>query len=101
MMRAQRPPSRGCCACTGIVFTYRIVRQRHFNSPLPYPDLILHDIVMPTMGGYEAARRLRAIPALTRTLLIACSGSINEEKARQPGFNGWLLNPSAMVTCRR
>jgi|GraSoiStandDraft_4_1057263.scaffolds.fasta_scaffold723150_2 CheY-like chemotaxis protein len=57
------------------------------------PHLILHDIVMPTMGGYEAARRLRAIPVLAHTLLIACSGSINERKVRQAGFNGWLIKP--------
>jgi CheY-like chemotaxis protein len=59
------------------------------------PNLILHDIIMPEMDGYEAARRLRAIPTLARTLLIACSGLIDEQKAREAGFNGWLPKPIA------
>src|SRR5881227_948749 len=59
------------------------------------PNLILHDIMMPEIDGYEAARRLRASPNLARTLLIACSGLIDEHKAREAGFNGWLPKPIA------
>jgi CheY-like chemotaxis protein len=57
------------------------------------PDLVLHDILLPQMDGYEAARRLRAQPALSRTLLIACSASIDGAKARAAGFDGWLEKP--------
>src|SRR4051812_12229840 len=57
------------------------------------PDLILQDIAMPSMDGYEVARHLRTIPALARTILIACSGSVDEQRARQAGFDGWLVKP--------
>jgi DNA-binding response OmpR family regulator len=57
------------------------------------PDLILHDIVMPGLDGYEGARRLRGISLLSATILIACSGSVDETLARQAGFDGWLLKP--------
>jgi CheY-like chemotaxis protein len=57
------------------------------------PDLILHDIAMPSVDGYAAARRLRQVAALERTVLIACSGFLDEAKAREAGFDGWLHKP--------
>ena len=57
------------------------------------PDLILHDIAMRSVDGYEAARRLRQTPALAGTILIACSGFVDEAKAREAGFDGWLHKP--------
>ena len=57
------------------------------------PQLILHDIVMGPMDGYEAARRLRGTPGLAETVLIACSASVDEGKAREAGFDGWLIKP--------
>lgn len=56
-------------------------------------DLILHDLTMPVMDGYEAARGLRAMPALAGTLLIACSGSVDEAHAQRAGYDGWLEKP--------
>ena len=57
------------------------------------PDLVLLDLAMPGIDGYEAARRLRAMSALSSTQLIACSGSVDEKKARAAGFDGWLVKP--------
>lgn len=57
------------------------------------PDLILHDIAMPSMDGYEAARRLRSTHGLAETVLIAYSASVDEAKARAAGFDGWLIKP--------
>ena len=48
---------------------------------------------MPIIDGYEAARRLRTIPALALTVLVACSATVDEHKARQAGFDGWLIKP--------
>jgi CheY-like chemotaxis protein len=38
------------------------------------PDVILLDIRLPDMSGYEAARRLRRMPDGDRTLVVALSG---------------------------
>ena len=57
------------------------------------PDLVLHDIAMAGMDGHEAARRLRQLPLLTNTVVIACSGSVDEQRARAAGFDGWLVKP--------
>jgi CheY-like chemotaxis protein len=57
------------------------------------PDLILHDIAMRSVDGYAAARRMRETPALAGTVLIACSGFMDEAKAREAGFDGWLHKP--------
>jgi CheY-like chemotaxis protein len=57
------------------------------------PDLILHDIAMRPMDGYASARRLRETPALAGTVLIAWSGLLDEAKAREAGFDGWLHKP--------
>jgi two-component system, cell cycle response regulator DivK len=52
------------------------------------PDLILMDIQMPVLDGYEAARRIKADPALKPIPIVAVSSFAmkgDEEKARAPG----------------
>jgi CheY-like chemotaxis protein len=48
------------------------------------PDAALVNLVMPGMGGYEVARRLRAIPGLKDALLIAVSGEAEGSGRRPP-----------------
>ena len=60
------------------------------------PDVVLMDISMPNMNGYEAARRLRAEPWGKSVVLIALTGwgrSADVEAARLAGFDGHLLKP--------
>ena len=60
------------------------------------PDLILSDISMPHMDGYEAARRLRAEPWGKKVVLIALTGWGRQgdiDAARNAGFDGHLLKP--------
>ncbi len=60
------------------------------------PDLVLLDIRMPAMDGYEAARRLRAMPEGDRLVLVALSGwgqPEHRERARSAGFDGHLTKP--------
>ena len=60
------------------------------------PELILMDIQMPEMDGYEAARRLLANPALAKIPLVAITSYAmagDRERAMQIGFSGYIEKP--------
>jgi two-component system cell cycle response regulator DivK len=60
------------------------------------PDLILMDIQMPVMDGYEATRRIKADPALRVIPVIAVTSyalSGDEEKASLAGCDGYVAKP--------
>jgi len=60
------------------------------------PDVVLLDIGLPKLDGYEVAKRLRAQPGGEDTVLIAISGYGQEEdrrRAHQAGFNRHLTKP--------
>jgi CheY-like chemotaxis protein len=60
------------------------------------PDVVLMDISMPHMDGYEAARRLRAESWGKSVVLIALTGWGRQgdiEAAQKAGFDGHLLKP--------
>jgi two-component system cell cycle response regulator DivK len=60
------------------------------------PELIVMDIQLPILNGYEAARLMRADPALRNVPIIAVTSyalSGDEEKARSVGCNGYIAKP--------
>ena len=60
------------------------------------PDLILMDIQLPGIDGYEATRRIRAIPALAKVPIIAVTSyalSGDEAKTRAAGCDGYVAKP--------
>ncbi len=60
------------------------------------PDVILLDIGLPRLNGYEAARRLRAQPWGREVLLVAVTGWGQEEdkrRALEAGFDFHLVKP--------
>lgn len=60
------------------------------------PDVVLLDIGLPRMDGFEVARQLRAMPALSGVLLLAMSGygcSTDLEKAKLSGFDEYFIKP--------
>src|ERR1700746_2924656 len=46
------------------------------------PDLVICDILMPTMDGYEFVRQLRADPAVAQTEVIFYTANYREREAR-------------------
>ncbi|MEK7953934.1 PAS domain-containing hybrid sensor histidine kinase/response regulator [Luteolibacter soli] len=68
------------------------------------PDVILLDIGLPGMDGYEVARKLREMPLLDHTLLIALTGYGSEEDrqlAREAGFDEHLAKPADQERLQR
>ena len=60
------------------------------------PDVVLLDIGMPKLNGYEAARRIRDEPWGKKMLLIAQTGWGQEEdrrRSREAGFDAHLTKP--------
>ena len=60
------------------------------------PDVVLMDITMPVMDGYEAARRVRAELWGKSVVLIALTGwgrQTDIDAAHAAGFDGHLLKP--------
>jgi len=68
----------------------------HLAATTPY-DVVLMDLMMPGMSGYDAARRLRAMPSPTgRTPIFALTANTGEgERARclAAGMQGMLSKP--------
>lgn len=59
-------------------------------------DLIVSDIGMPRMDGYELAKALRATPGYEGVLMIAVTGfdkSNDRDRALQSGFDAYLTKP--------
>ena len=60
------------------------------------PDLILMDLSLPIVDGWEATRRIKANVALKHIPIIALSAHAmtgDEEKARQSGCDDYLSKP--------
>ena len=68
------------------------------NNPEGYYDLILMDIQMPVMNGYEATRVIRSLGRLDtdRIPIIALSANAREEDKRESiesGMNSHVAKP--------
>jgi len=67
------------------------------------PAVILCDIGLPHMDGYEVARAVRAEPELARVHLVALSGYAmpeDLERARRAGFDRHMAKPPSLVQLR-
>jgi CheY-like chemotaxis protein len=61
-----------------------------------HPQVVLHDIAMPGMSGYEAVSSMRKDPALQDTLIIAITAfdtAEDRKRAREAGFDHFLVKP--------
>lgn len=65
------------------------------------PDLILLDLSMPKMDGWETRRNIKANPATAHIPIIALSAhAMHGDKARalEVGFDGYLTKPVMIAT---
>jgi len=72
------------------------------------PDVVLLDIAMPGMSGWDVARKIRQVCGQERPLLIAISGvykqSADQILGKLAGFNYYLAkpyDPSVLITLLR
>jgi two-component system CheB/CheR fusion protein len=66
------------------------------TAPEFKPDIIICDIGMPGMDGYETCRRLRRLAGLEKVVIAAVSGYGNQEdqrKSKEAGFDCHLVKP--------
>jgi CheY-like chemotaxis protein len=63
------------------------------------PRVVLLDLRMPGMDGFEVARQLRALPDMEKALLVAVTGSFDDDdlaRGQAAGFNTFLAKPVDM-----
>ncbi|HKY90381.1 MAG TPA: ATP-binding protein [Nevskiaceae bacterium] len=65
------------------------------------PDVALLDIGMPRLNGYDACRRIRALPDGHRILCVALTGwgqDQDRRRSEEAGFNSHLVKPVSAET---
>ena len=75
-----------------------LARARAFR-----PEVVLCDVGLPDLDGYEVARRLRADPAAAGVRLVALTGyALPEDRARaaDAGFDLHLAKPPSVDALR-
>ena len=68
------------------------------------PDLVLMDLGLPGLDGYETARRLRTEPGLSAVPIAALTASVRDadrERARSEGFQGFIEKPFRVDKLRK
>jgi CheY-like chemotaxis protein len=61
-----------------------------------HPDLVIMDLQMPVMDGYEAAKLLKADPAVAAIPLVAVTAYAmvgDRERIMACGFDGYMTKP--------
>lgn len=81
-------------ACENGAEAVKVFRE----SPQGYYDLILMDIMMPVMDGYEASRQIRSLPRLDAAVIPIFAMTANAfqddiEKSHKNGMNEHLTKP--------
>lgn len=77
-----------CCERDGIAALERLKNEAF--------DLVLTDILMPTLDGYELARRFKSDPRLRDVPLIAVTALAmpgDEPRILSAGFDGYIAKP--------
>lgn len=73
------------------------------NGEIPVPDLILLDIGLPVMDGYEVAKVLRSHERLQHTPIIMLTGRkglLDQVRSRMVGATGYISKPFTSAQLR-
>jgi two-component system cell cycle response regulator DivK len=73
------------------------------HAQAEHPDLILMDLALPNMDGWEATRRLKSDPqtrAIPVVALTAVAMRGDEEQARAAGCDDYISKPARPVAIR-
>jgi len=65
------------------------------------PNVVLLDLTMPKLDGYDVCRVIRAQPWAEAVKIVAVTGRQKDEihrKSREAGFDGYLLKPVGFST---
>ena len=68
------------------------------------PDVVLLDLGLPGLDGYEVARKLRGMPATSGARIVAVSGyglDRDRVRSRDAGFDTHLVKPVDFAALRR
>lgn len=68
-----------------------------------HPELVLLDIGLPQLDGYEVARRLRALPETEQAVIVALTGYGTQEdrrRSQEAGFDEHLVKPASVDNLR-
>jgi CheY-like chemotaxis protein len=80
---------------------FRVAEARNGEEALDkasqnVPDVVLMDLALPLMDGWEATRRLKSDPRTARTLVVALTGHAlagHAEGARRAGCDAFVTKP--------
>jgi two-component system cell cycle response regulator DivK len=80
---------------------YRVIEAEDGVQGLDYlqsetPDLVLMDINLPELDGYEMTKRLKQLPSMTKVPVIAMTANVmkgDREKTIAAGCDGYIPKP--------
>ncbi len=64
------------------------------------PDIILLDIRLPKLNGYEVCKLMKSDPTMSQTRVIMISGmaqNSDRQKAREAGTDGYIIKPFSSI----
>ena len=102
------PDNRRIVAKTLSVEGYHVVEatdgvQAIAQAHAERPDLVLMDLALPNMDGWEATRRLKSDPATRGIPIVALTAVAmrgDEEQARAAGCDDYLSKPARPIAIR-
>lgn len=80
-------------------------RALKIASKTPFPDVILLDVMMPEMDGYEVCRQLKADPVTKEIPVLFVTGNSDEaevQKGKELGALATLgkpIDPATLIEC--